>query len=1182
MKLRAPYRRLSHSGRPWRTIARLYVESLECRTTPSLTPWPTLNNPLVEVEGNDTADAAHDLGLLGAAQRGEAVGSLANADVDWYKFSLDRASRVVLTTLNELAGTSLVSALSLFKEDLASWNDPHNPTGLRMLAQADAAEQQQQDVQVSRELPAGTYYVAMSGSGNRDFHPFLADSGQLGSAGDYGFFISVEDLNLDPLDGPAVVSLEPHAGTVQGYSPLVLRVSFQEALDVATLPVDLEFEDWVQLRYHPAGTFGDGSESVVPLAALEFSDSVNELRLTPRTALAPGYYEITLGGDSLTRPMVLRDLSGIPLGATAAVPDGADFVATFQVEGSEGIPGATPAAEDTMDTAHTLGALSVNQLIRRQGAIGDDSAYDPMSADPLLANPGADVDFYAFQISGTGSYVLFAEVWAGRVGSPLDAAVSLYRREAAGTPPTLLAVSDSNFNSTRDTTGMIPLFSDPGLFRSLTAGDYFVVVSASGNLPDEGAFGVFDPSVSHSGEAGYSTGRYVLSLGLRQDMAAPEVLEVSPAADEVLAGPPTHLVVRFSEFMNLFDLAAVTYTQTSQSTVSAVWVEAADGTRYFPRLESYNAATDEATFLMLDGLIAGSYTLHLAGSLGLTDIAGNPLTGSDPHDPTGDYVSTFQVAGPERSFDAQGRLTFASQESNDAAAQAQNLGVLFPHEIQTGVLVQRDYTADPSNAPADQIDYYRFEVIQGQTYVFVFSNHTLPPGTQPRLENAEGVSILLSSLGSAVGGGAFLSPGAYTLRIGGWATADAAATRYNLTIRLQGVMDNPPPVATGVLSASRFRMVTEAPPAPSQSLPPVQQSSQEAEAPPPAAVLEQPSLPPPTVLEQPSLPPPAQPADVPSPVPVQQQTPPPANPGPLEANPSVLPTSPVASPVEVVPLNQRSGDQPNMQATPPAGALTSGNSFVPLGPSTTPLGPLGFAPAPESTAAAPSVLLVVTLVTPTIPDVVLPPVSTQTLTVSVQPPEGAVVPALLGSLRAGPVGGVQESGNREPTSGIALFQPSSPPSTTEVLVRTSSTPSSDATTVLAAAPATPTPQPVHPTAAEVRVWQQALDQLFSMPAENTGTNVSTPEMLLLQYQQLQQLWNEAFQALFGTTSTGTEVFAPQSEELAPEEDFAVSILAEDTWSQGLTAAGAALIAFGIHREPGTAPPRGRRKEEKVA
>ena len=65
-----------------------------------------------------------------------------------------------------------------------------------------------------------------------------------------------------------------------------------------------------------------------------------------------------------------------------------------------------------------------------------------------------------------------------------------------------------------------------------------------------------------------------------------------------------------------------------------------DGTRYYPRLQSWDDVSHTAKFLMLDGLANGPYQLHLSGPLGLADLAGNPVVGNED---SGDYVVAFTL-----------------------------------------------------------------------------------------------------------------------------------------------------------------------------------------------------------------------------------------------------------------------------------------------------------------------------------------------------------------------------------------------------------------------------------------------------------------------------------------------------------------------------------------------------------
>src|SRR5262249_38509823 len=139
-----------------------------------------------------------------------------------------------------------------------------------------------------------------------------------------------------------------------------------------------------------------------------YSTTLNELQLTPFGALAPGYYRLLLNDN------------GNPLPPGSVDPATADYALSFQVQGSEGLPAPNAAsgvipADDTPATAHDL-TFSAAGTARATGTIGDDPFYNPLGSDP---NPGDDVDVYHFTVSGPGQYAFVADLWAGRVGSPL-------------------------------------------------------------------------------------------------------------------------------------------------------------------------------------------------------------------------------------------------------------------------------------------------------------------------------------------------------------------------------------------------------------------------------------------------------------------------------------------------------------------------------------------------------------------------------------------------------------------------------------------------------------------------------------------------------------------------------------------------------------------------------------------
>jgi methionine-rich copper-binding protein CopC len=780
--------RLPHRSSRLRTRTRLNVESLEARSLPSSTGWPGLHNPLFEVQPNDTLDLAQSLGNLSVARQGQVVGVIGNgpakaADVDWYSFTLTSASTVSLTTFDPNGGP-FPAVISLYNNAVDVF-DQYNPTGHRLLAQEEGAT-----ASVQQLLSPGTYFVAISGAGNRYFYPFLADSGTDGHTGSYALVVTATAFASSSTN-PQVLSADPADGAVLNDSPFELYLTFNQQVDFSTIAPGVN----VTLTYNPTGDFGDGNDQDVPLQAT-FSQSADELQLMPISALtssqqplAPGYYRLLL----------TRDSSAIPL-------DG-DYTATFQINGIKGRTGPGALADDTAATAQDLGNVTAKGLVQAEGAIGDDPAYNPANPNPLLANPAADVDMYHFQITGPGNYALTAQVSAGSIGYwTFDPALTLFKEDSGQLQ--VVAVNEGTLNDTTATDGTLPLYDDAVIFAGLRAGDYYVAVSSSGNMPfpaqgiEPGTNGVFDPTVSHSGTNGYTTGPYLLSLIVSPDGDPPVVTNISLENGAVLNAAPTQFTVGFSEGVNLQQLAYNQSLLTSSGEIAPVFIQGANGVDYYPRLLSYDAETNQAVFQMLDRLPNGSAELHLSGGLGLQDLAGNPLVGSDPADPSSDYVVSFTVNGPVPGSPGN-PLLWLDQEPNDTLAQPQHLGVLFPQELQDGVTISRDFTTAPASAPSDTADYYQLEVLQSRGYFFILNGSGLPPGTQPQLFTADGDPVFTT--GGAVNL-ADLTAGSYILRVGGWASAQAGSVKYDLRITLSGSDENPTPLTVGPAPAYRLQL----------------------------------------------------------------------------------------------------------------------------------------------------------------------------------------------------------------------------------------------------------------------------------------------------------------------------------------------------------------------------------------
>ena len=240
--------------------------------------------------------------------------------------------------------------------------------------------------------------------------------------------------------------------------------------------------------------------------------------------------------------------------------------------------------------------------------------------------------------------------------------------------------------------------------------------------------------------------------------------------------------------------------------MSAVYIQGSDGTKYLPRLESYDDVSKQAHFLMLDGLANGTYQLHLSGSLGLTDLAGNALVGNDP---SGDYVVSFTVAGPSRGVSGD-PLSWATQEGNDDSTTPQDLGVLFPHELQSGVVVTRDFTGT-TNGVSDTADYYQIQVLQTQSYGVTLSGANLPAGVQVTVTDLSGNPVrYFTSDGLALQINS-LAAGTYLIRVDGWPADQATQVVYHLRLDLLGSSDNAPALTAGPAPALRLRLVSNDP-----------------------------------------------------------------------------------------------------------------------------------------------------------------------------------------------------------------------------------------------------------------------------------------------------------------------------------------------------------------------------------
>jgi hypothetical protein len=763
---------------------------------------------------NETVTAAYELGNMSTAIKVEEFGSIGNgpaggADVQWYTFTLDQPALIVSKLERQQNNSSFEGALSLFNNDPYDFYDPYDADGYRLLDQVDQPANGG-DATLEQLLGPGTYYLAVSGAGNDYFNPLLADSGVPGTTGDFDLLLSAHDTGLTPATGPQVLTTDPAPSAVLSSSPLVIRVDVTGPLDTSTLNPG----QTVDLIFSPNGTFGPDDEQI-PFS-WNFSDAINELQLYPDAPLAPGYYEVFLAGNSDLGAAVVADLNENDLNADPGHPDGQDFTYNFQVDGIDGRTGTGARSDDTAATAKNLGALTSAAIVQVAGAIGDDPFYGPTDS------PCNQVNMYNFSVSGQGRYALVAEVFAGRIGSSLDPGVSLFELDPSDGSLVFLAGNNNTFDPVVATDGFSrPLYTDSALFASVTAGDYYLAVASGSNTlsPFEGlppgSPGLFNPNVSHSGQDGSSVGPYVLNVLVQPAPSPPHVVSTSPKNGASLTEPPTQLTLSFDEPVNIAQLAFETFQVADDTKLTAVYIEGADGTKYYPRFDSYDSATNQATFLMLDALPNGNYELHLSGSAGLTDLGGNELVGNDP---SGDYVVRFAVDGPARGTDGN-PLDWNDQEPNDDIQGPQNLGVLFPNELAAGITIIRDFSQDPSQAVQDTEDVYKIQIPLDGDYSFSLTGENLPDTVTIKLTDSTGQTVPIGSIGGALLFGE-ITPGTYLLIVNGWNMTQAPDISYQISFDLVSTNDNAPPLVSGPAAAVAIRLSSAAEPTSPTTAPP--------------------------------------------------------------------------------------------------------------------------------------------------------------------------------------------------------------------------------------------------------------------------------------------------------------------------------------------------------------------------
>lgn len=754
------------------------LETLENRCVLASDSWPADLLPLPEQTDNDILETAQlilvDWPLepsvpAQAAVEGEIESN--SSDVDWYTFTLDRSASVALQITGPTA-----TVLSLYNFDPDNFFDSANPLGRRLFAQSGPGTEL---AGLNLDLGEGTYFLAISGEGNRHFHPFLENSGYPGATGPYQLHFSASE---QPTALPEILSADiqpdsfPNAPLDRSPRMIRLRLS-------GPLPEEVCWNLDLQVR-------AVGSEENL-VAGYQFSALPNELQIDLLRPLEPGSYEVFLGAMSLDSQVVLSE----------------DYELVFEISGIEG----GSQADDTPGSARRI-ELAGGQLWQGSGAIGDDPAAGFFDAN--------EVDVYSFQITEPGRYGFIAEVFSGRIGSPLNPGLSLFQRQ--GEELILVSFNDDTFNSSFASllsTNPFPLATDSLVYAALAEGEYYLVVSEGGNLPDPFAGPLpFDAESSFRqfhGGFGFTTGGYLLNVCLTRDETPPVVESITPLQTGEMPATPPQLVVQFSEEVNLQVLAWAFCT----TELNSVFIENHLGERILPLFVGFDSATNQASFLLPCALPPGTYSLHLSGTdpdSPITDLAGNPLAGNGTEE---DFVALFVVT-------SEGRGTDWVEVEPNGAGTTQDFGLLAPFELMEGITIT-------GLSELSEADCYQFQVLQDRPLMFSLQSDPegtpLPLGTWLTLfdmETDQEVPLFpfgyFPDMGSQVNSGGtilvqgFLEAGReYLLRVDGW----AEGAGYQLQIANANIGEPPPPLTLGAAPAIRLRLAGTPPPPPPDSGP---------------------------------------------------------------------------------------------------------------------------------------------------------------------------------------------------------------------------------------------------------------------------------------------------------------------------------------------------------------------------
>jgi Bacterial pre-peptidase C-terminal domain len=442
--------------------------------------------------------------------------------------------------------------------------------------------------------PLRRRYSCVPGSRwNRDRGFFnLRDGARVVSAGPKRLGVEwLEPRHLLTANLTPIAMVQPYDGEFVSQSPQQVVISFNGLSVPAFMgSFDVQIEElnrdgtrtpiWSFDDPPPEQSDDTGTELIVPLQTFNSADFAYD-----NLTLPAGRYEIDLLGGT-----------GLSYAASGALGPGPQLwdpnqdhaIGTFTVGGQ----GAT------LNAANSLGMIGPT-VQTTWGLLNPD---DPQTA----------VDLYQFTLPEGHFWQVGLAIESYSIGSSLLPALSLMDADGS-----VLATRDSG-------TGLPSNPNDPYLFMGLKAGTYYIGVSGAGNLAS--APGGYDPVLGVPGSAGLPQpgGPFPFALGLfaRPHDQPTRLVNVAVDRSDPYDTSPTGLTLTFSGPIDVSKL----FVPDSQ--VTAIQVVDSSGQVWPITAESYEVSDYKLRMIFDQPLPAGSYSLISSPILGLTDLAGQPVSGA--------------------------------------------------------------------------------------------------------------------------------------------------------------------------------------------------------------------------------------------------------------------------------------------------------------------------------------------------------------------------------------------------------------------------------------------------------------------------------------------------------------------------------------------------------------------------